>query len=581
MSKTKTDNNLNQQRRRFLQSALSSSILYASGMLPGVLSSANANPAQLNDRVLIDLFLDGGPDMRHLIVPEFSSVQGSFGEKYWSNRQRSHNLAGYGQTAEQRWNNDYYHITVGNTNQNWENNLVDRNNLNSSVTFGIWKEAGWLIDMFREGHVALIFNAAGGTNRAHDLSKLMHQQGNLLSGLNDANRSGWGGRLARSAGGNCVGLTSTPSPFTFGPVGNATNYNPNNIDNSELIAVSNSREIGLYEAEFRDRQYNYWNAWREKMSRSAKSYYAALQTESLPDVYDKALQHEKNVRNFGKLIQSRLETVPLPEIIQGLYEYEGVTINGNSVNPEPNPNDPRFGLARPVLNSTYYFGPQVRNAYDILAVSDLETFATANFPGEFPNFQFKPRVLSMAYNDWDTHSEQRPYQGVLSSDPNNPYVERGIENGLRDIFGGKYGSSPSDNSSLHGGFSALWNTLPVNTKQNLAVTVAGEFGRQIRDNGDSGTDHGSGNLMMVISENCNGGIYGKMFPNSEIAKYNEPIENTPDIDARTEIDHIFARVCDWVQPGSGTDVFPRTSSSYNGTAPIIEVAGMLNSLFRN
>ncbi|MBX2849880.1 MAG: DUF1501 domain-containing protein [Acidiferrobacterales bacterium] len=576
MKKNNTNNYLDADRRAFLKSALYSAAAYGAGMMPATLSSANATPAQLSDRVLIDLFLNGGPDMRHLIVPEPSST---FGQKYWANRQRSHNLAEYGQSVQQRWNDDYYPITVGNSAHNWTNSLVDIGGQNSGVTFGIWKEAGWLIDMFRAGNVALIFNCVGGTNRAHDLSSLMLHQGNVLSGLNDANRSGWGGRLARSAGGNCVGLTSTPSPFTFGPLGNATNYDPNVIDNSELITVKNSREIGLYEAEFRDLQFSYWNSWREKMSRSAKSYYSALQNETLPNVYDKTLQHEKNVRNFGKLIQSRLETVPLPDLIQALYAYEGVTIGGIPVNPEPDPGEARYGLARPVLRSTYHFGPQIRNAYDILAVSDLEEYANSNFPGEFAGFQFRPRVMSMIYNNWDTHSQQRPYQSVLSSDPHNPYVNRGIENGFRDIFGGKFGSSPAYGASLHGGFSALWNELSTNTRQNLVITVAGEFGRQIRDNGDHGTDHGSGNLMMVISENCNGGLYGNMFPSSEITKYDEPIENTPDIDPQTEIDHIFARVSEWVHSGSGADVFPRIASGYSGSQPIIEMTGMFNNLF--
>ena len=85
--------------------------------------------------------------------------------------------------------------------------------------------------------------------------------------------------------------------------------------------------------------------------------------------------------------------------------------------------------------------------------------------------------------------------------------------------------------------------------------------------------------MMVISEECKGGLYGKMFPSSEIPRYDEPVQNVPDIDGRTEIDHIFSKVCDWVHPNSGTDVFPRTSASYNGTAPIIERIGMLNNLF--
>ena len=564
-------NKINIDRRRFLESALYSSLIYGAGSLPGVSSLAKANPAILNDKVLVDLFLDGGPDMRHLIVPAYSTQNGSFGQKYWANRQRSHNLAEHSQTAQQRWNNDYYHITVGNTGQNWTNGLVDIGNLNSGVTFGILKQAGWLIDMFRQGNVAFIFNAVGGTNRAHDLSSLMLQQGNLLSGLNDKQRSGWGGRLARSLNGNCIALTSTPSPFTFGPVGNSPNYNPNDIDNSDLVAVENSRQIGLFEAEFRDRQYSYWNSWKEKMARSTKSYYAALRQEDLPTVYDKALQHEENVRKFGKLMTSRLESVSIPERIQALYD--NVSINGNPVNP-----DPATGYARKVLRS-YSFGPQIRNLYDLLAVSDLESHAASMFPGEFPGFSFQPRVLSMEYGGWDTHSQQRPYNEDLAGDPNNPYINRGIENGIRDIFGGRFGNNAATPSALHGGLSALWDSLGTNSRQNIAMVIAGEFGRQIRDNGDYGTDHGQGNLMMVISEQCNGGIYGDMFPDSELVKYDEPVDRTPDITPLTEIDHIFSRVCDWMETGLGATVFPRSSSSYSGTSPILERTNMFNGLF--
>ena len=568
-------NKINHQRRRFLETALYSSLLYTCGSLPKLSSPTMAMPATLNDKVLVDLFLDGGPDMRHLIVPAYSAVPGSFGQKYWSNRQRSHNLNEHNQSAQERWNDDYFHITVGDTSEQWVNGLVDINDINDGVTFGILKQAGWLIDMFRAGNVAFIFNAVGGTNRAHDLSSLMLQQGNLSSGLNDADRSGWGGRLARSVNGNAIALTSTPSPFTFGPLGSQTNYDPNQIDNRDLIAVENSREIGLFEAEFRDRQYSYYNSWKEKMARTSKSYYAALKQENLPSVYDKALQHEENVRKFGRLMSDRLSTVPVPELIQALYE--GISINGNPVNPEPNQNDADFGNARKILRS-YNFGPQIRNLYDILAVSDLESHASSTFPGEFPGFSFKPRVLSMEYGGWDTHSQQRPYNELLNTDPNNPYIDRGIEGGIRDIFGGRYGNQPATPSALHGGLSALWESLSSQSRQNIAVVAAGEFGRQIRDNGDNGTDHGQGNVMMVISEQCNGGIYGDMFPASELPKYDEAEDRTPDITPLTEIDHIFSRVCDWVLADSGATVFPRTSPSYSGAAPIIERTNMFNNL---
>jgi len=182
----------------------------------------------------------------------------------------------------------------------------------------------------------------------------------------------------------------------------------------------------------------------------------------------------------------------------------------------------------------------------------------------------------MDYRGWDTHSNQRFALGdILKNDPENP-IKRGLESGLRDVFGGQYGSNPSNPSALHCGLSALWHNLPSSDQDNIAITIAGEFGRQIRDNGLAGTDHGAGNLMLVIGGSCNGGIYGEMFPQEEIFKYQRPPEFTPHIDGRTEIDQLFSKVCDWVQPGSGSQVFPRMAES---PAPPIELNGMLDDLF--
>ncbi len=552
----------NFNRRQFLQTALYSSLLYGAGALPTLVSRATAMPVPLQSRILIDLFLDGGPDLRHLVVPAYSSNVNTFGGKYWSNRIRSHNLAGSNQSPQQRWDQDYYHITVGGS--NWTGGLVDAGNLNNGVTFGIWKEAGWLIDMFRAGNVALIFNAVGGTNRAHDLSSLMLHQGDVLTSLNNQDRSGWGGRLARSAGGNPIGLTSSPSPFIFGPVGNAPNYNRNAIDNSDLIVVNDSRNLGLFDPTESGNSPHY--DFDNKMSRAAKGYYAALRQEQIGAAYQKFMDHELKTREFGKAIAGRVATTPIPQVIEALYS-DGVSINGQAVNP-----DPSDGSARRVVNNSYSFGRQIRNLYDMIAWNDV----AVDVGGE--TLALNPRVLSMNYGGWDTHGNQRQIPGVLATDPTNPYVDRGIESNLRDIFEGQLGSNPSNSNALHGGFSALWQSLSTSDRSNIVITMAGEFGRQIRDNGDNGTDHGSANLMFVIGERCQGGLYGEMFPQSEIIKYDEEPNRTPDIDPRTEFDHFFSRVCDWIEPGSGNTVFPRMQPSYSGGAPSIEVPGMFNNL---
>ena len=256
--------------------------------------------------------------------------------------------------------------------------------------------------------------------------------------------------------------------------------------------------------------------------------------------------------------------------------------NVDGINPGPeNAGSNNYGNVilngRRVLRRTD-FADQIRNLYDLLAINNL----SVDVGGE--SLSLNPRVLSMRYGGWDSHANQRqiPYQ--VLNDPNQPWANRGIESGLRDIFEGQYGNNPSNANALHAGFSALWESLNdtnlgVVGTNNLVVTIAGEFGRQIRDNDGNGTDHGKGNLMFVISESCKGGIYGDMFPQSEIIKYDEPPTRTPDIDPLTEVDHLFAEVCEWVLSGSGSVVFPRTSNGYGGTAPMIEVNGMFDSLF--
>lgn len=564
--------NNNFSRRQFLQTALYSSLLYGVGGIPKLVPQANAMPTPLNNRILIDLFLDGGPDLRHLIVPAYDSDTSSFGYKYWSNRERSHNLAGSGQTAQQRWNDDYYAITVGATDPDsgfdWNAaGLADVANINPSssesvnngIRFGVWREAGWLIDMFRAGNVALIFNAVGGTNRAHDLSSLQLQQGDITTSLNNQDRSGWGGRLARSAGGNPIALTSSPSPFTFGPIGSAP-YSLNGIDNSDLVVVNDSREIGLFDPARDDNEFQDYD---NTMARAAKSYYAALRTEQIATGYEKFMDHELKTREFGNAIDQRIDTTPIPEVIEALYS-DNISINGQAANPDPSDQS-----ARRILRRTD-FGRQIRNLYDMIAWNDV----SVNVGGQ--TLELNPRVLSLTYTGWDTHGNQREIPAELATDPTYPYESRGIESGLRDIFEGQFGTTPSNPNALHAGFSALWESLSSPDRNNIVFTIAGEFGRQIRDNADKGTDHGKGNLMFVIGEACQGGVYGEIFPSSEIVKYDEAPTQTPDIDPRTEFDHFFAEVCDWVQLGSGVNVFPRMAS---GNPPMIEEVGMFNDLF--
>lgn len=543
-------------RRQFLHSALCGSLLYGVGGTPGIIRPSYAGFEPVREKLMVNLFLSGGPDFRHLIVPAFDANPNSFAYKYWKHRWRAHQLTEQPASWQQRWESDYFPITVGG--DNWGSGLANiaNNSANNGVTFGIWREAGWLIDMFRAGNVAIVCNAVGGRNRAHDLSSLQMHQGNLLSGLNDTDRSGWGGRLARSAGGNAISISRSPLPFNFGPAGPANDYNPNAIDNQFLISVQNSREMGLNQADYLVDQRN--NP-QYSMSRALKNYYQGIRHEEIGAAYAKFRDHEQKVRGFGELIQDRLSDLREPDLIQILRRTEDennnpILINGRIVNPDSD------GNSRHVLRNRWDFANQIRNLHDVLAANDLLNI----------------RTVSMEYGGWDSHAAQR--QNPMNLDLNDPEVDRGIESGFKDIFGGKFGVNPSDPTAIHYGLSALWESLAETDKKKMVFTIAGEFGRQIRDNGDAGTDHGQGNIMFVVGNEVTGGVYGELFQDEEVEKYDNLELRTPDIEPKTELDALFASVCDWVQPNSGSQVFPRMNPAYESEPPAQEVQNMFANL---
>ena len=525
-------------RRHFLRNSMYSSLLLGASGVPFI-NSANAAFESLTNRILVNLYMDGGPDMRHLIVPEMPSVlntttRATAAYKYWENRYLIHGLGNSETQWQQRWNNDYIPFTIND------------GSVNDGVTFGIWRGAGWLIRMYEEGNAAFVANTAIGRNRAHDRSEIQLLQGNVSSTETDTERSGWGGRLARVANQNAISLTDRPNPFCFGPVDDPV-YDANRIDNRNFISISNSRQIGLFEANLEANQtYN----TDDKMARALKSYYSALRVEQqaggLSEAYDKFMDHEAKVRFFGDEL-NRLLDFDVPPLINALYDrVDGINVGSGDNRP------------RRVLRSGS-FGRQIRNLYDSIAANRVLGL----------------RVAALRYGGWDSHRQQGDRSN--NQDFYNPNVNnRGIEQGFRDIFGGP---NTHDNSALHSGFSALWENLNNADKDRIVITVAGEFGRQIRQNRDAGTDHGDGNIVMVIGNGVRGGVYGDLFPDSDIDGYDDTRRYaTPDIESLTEMEHVFGSVCNWVVSGSANTVFPRLAlSSGNEQYPDLEAGVSLGS----
>jgi hypothetical protein len=64
--------------------------------------------------------------------------------------------------------------------------------------------------------------------------------------------------------------------------------------------------------------------------------------------------------------------------------------------------------------------------------------------------------------------------------------------------------------------------------------------------------------MFVIGPRVRGGLYGEIFPEAEIPRYDE---TSADIDGLTSIERLFGSIVDWMQPGSASLVFPQIGAS--------------------
>ncbi|MEL7059675.1 MAG: DUF1501 domain-containing protein [Acidobacteriota bacterium] len=96
------------------------------------------------------------------------------------------------------------------------------------------------------------------------------------------------------------------------------------------------------------------------------------------------------------------------------------------------------------------------------------------------------RIATVDYGGWDTH------------------------NGQGESGGGYFFGRVQELSSALAAFYTDLDGSGANALSGrVTVVVMSEFGRRLRENGDRGTDHGHGNVMMVMSGNATGGIHGQ------------------------------------------------------------------------
>ena len=73
-------------RRHFLRTSLALAAVVGNGLPLGMRAAHADGFAALNHPFLANIMLNGGPDMRHLLMPPFSAVTGSYGREFWRTR---------------------------------------------------------------------------------------------------------------------------------------------------------------------------------------------------------------------------------------------------------------------------------------------------------------------------------------------------------------------------------------------------------------------------------------------------------------------------------------------------------------
>ncbi len=143
-------------------------------------------------------------------------------------------------------------------------------------------------------------------------------------------------------------------------------------------------------------------------------------------------------------------------------------------------------------------GLQALNAIDVMEAYVTDDYEPSN-EAEYPRGSFGDRMRTIAQlvklqlgltvatvdvGGWDTHENQGNRPGQY------------FANLIRD---------------LSAGLAALYTDLsgPEGHSNRLTIVVQSEFGRRLRENADSGTDHGVGNPMLVLGGSVNGGILGQ------------------------------------------------------------------------
>jgi uncharacterized protein (DUF1501 family) len=123
------------------------------------------------------------------------------------------------------------------------------------------------------------------------------------------------------------------------------------------------------------------------------------------------------------------------------------------------------------------------------------------------------QVAAVDYGGWDTHENQgNNGQGQYAA------LIQGLSQGL----------------------TAFYTDL-TNYVNSLTVVVMSEFGRNVRENGSDGTDHGHGNIMLVLGGGINGGKVYADWPGLQLEQLDERQDLKITTDYRTVLGEVVMR----------------------------------------
>jgi len=202
-------------------------------------------------------------------------------------------------------------------------------------------------------------------------------------------------------------------------------------------------------------------------------------------------------------------------------------------------------------------GIQTLDAIDILEFSDPGDYTPEN-GAEYPNggfgknlqavaqmikMQLGLRVATVDLGGWDTHDSQGDDGGGYFADRLGELAQ-----GMNAFYTDLSGSGGTNNG------------------HRVTTVVMSEFGRSLKQNGSRGTDHGHGNIMLVMGDSVNGGQVHGTWPGLGV----DQLYDRRDLDITTDYRRVLSEILirRLGNPNLGS-IFPE----YSGYEPIGVVQG--------